>query len=139
MLILILIVSFKGNNKIKKSSSFISYSYKVLSLFALFCNTILTIPFFDSFFAVIFCHSDSILHKSLNCYSGIYFLHLSFAIIGLLILCFFTIIFSLLYIDLNPNSNIPFASPLSKTNFLKLFIKICIPLYFAIDVKVLYF
>ena len=67
-------------------------------------NTILTIPFFNILITTIYCSSDSMITQNMNCYQGIYFLHLSIAILGLILVFFLSWLFTILYIDLNPNS-----------------------------------
>lgn len=95
----------------RKSSTFLTYGIKLLSSYGLLLNTIITIPFFNIFIAAIYCQDESQISKNLGCYSGIYFLHLAIALVGLLIQIVFSILFTVLYIDLNPNSQIPFAAP----------------------------
>lgn len=50
-------------------------------------NTILTLPFFNAFIAIIICISDddSKIHANLECYKELYPLHLVFALFGLII------------------------------------------------------
>ena len=120
----------------KKTSTFLTYSLKIFSLYALLLNTILTIPFFEIFIGTIFCNSDDNIHANMVCYSGLYFLHLTIAIFGMIFLISFTLMFTLLYIDINPNSTIPFAAPQSKLNLLKLIIKFLLPLYIVVDFNV---
>lgn len=74
------------------------------------------------------------MHLNHTCYSGIYFLHLGVAGIGFFSLMFMSLLFNLLFIDMNPNSKIPFASPNYRTNFVKVVIKSFLPLYTVIDV-----
>ena len=123
----------KYNNK---KSTLISYALKIFGLYALLLNTVLTIPFFQIFLATIYCDSADQIHIDMVCYSGIYFLHLIVACIGILLLVAFTLLFTLLYIDLNPNSSIPFAASQSKLSIVKLAIKIMLPLYIVLDFKV---
>ena len=58
------------------------------------------------------------------------------AIIATIIFLFFSLLFNLLYVDLNPNSTIPFASPQSKINLFKLGLKGLLPFYIAFDYSV---
>jgi len=71
-------------------------------------NTILTIPFFNILIATLYCREES---GNLTCYKGIYFFHLSIVIVSLVLVVFLSWSFCILYIDLNPNSKIPFAAP----------------------------
>ena len=125
----------KYNNK---KSTLINYALKIFGLYALLLNTVLTIPFFQIFLATIYCDPADEIHVDMVCYSGIYFLHLIVACIGILLLVAFTLLFTLLYIDLNPNSSIPFAASQSKLSIVKLAIKIMLPLYIVLDFKVAY-
>ena len=130
------ITAIKLQYSSKKSSTILTYSLRIISVYALLINTILTIPFFNSFFAVIYCSRNSPIHKNLDCYNGLYFLHLSMAILGLIIFISFSLLFTFLYIDLNPNSSIPFACSQSQTILFKLFLKFILPLYSTIDYDV---
>jgi hypothetical protein len=77
---------------------------KIINLFGFMINTILTLPFFNTFLVFIICKSNLSIHLNNDCYSGIYFVHLSFSILNLIYFFMFCIIFLLLYIDLNPSS-----------------------------------
>lgn len=77
---------------------------KIMSIYALLLTTILAIPFFNIFIAIIFCSSKSDIDQHITCYKGIYFLHLGAAIVGLIIYLIFVFGFTFLYVDLNPNS-----------------------------------
>ena len=134
-LIAVYIIYFIVRNK-KKASTFLTYALKILSLYGLLLNTILTIPFFQIFIATLYCNTNDDIHANMVCYSELYFLHLTIAILGMIFLISFTFIFTLLYIDLNPNSTIPFAAPQSKLSLLKLAIKFLLPLYIVIDFDV---
>eukprot|EP01016_Furgasonia_blochmanni_P007672 TRINITY_DN13074_c0_g1_i1.p1 TRINITY_DN13074_c0_g1~~TRINITY_DN13074_c0_g1_i1.p1 ORF type:complete len:387 (-),score=108.36 TRINITY_DN13074_c0_g1_i1:34-1131(-) len=120
------------NKSKKKSSTVLTYSIKLLSLYTLLICTVATIPLFDIFLTTIYCKTNFVVDVS-QCYSGIYYLHFIIAIFGLLILLIFSITFTLLYVDLNPNSTIPFAAPQSKINLFRLLMKIALPLYFVLD------
>ena len=120
----------------KKSSTILTYALKMMSIYASLLNTVLVIPFFNAFFSIIFCSENSLIHKEIICYNGIYYWHLSVSILGIILLIFFSFLFSILFIDINPNSTLPFASPQTYTIFYKLFLKIFLPLYFTIDYQV---
>lgn len=64
-----------------------------------------------------------------------YFVYLVLGILGALFMGLFSVIFTVLYIDLNPSSTIPFACPQSKLNILRLLLKFILPLYATIDFK----
>ena len=136
MFILVCTITYQCLNSKRKSSTFLTYSLKIFSLYALLLNTIITIPFFNIFLATLYCQKDSPVHPNTSCYSGLYFLHIASAIIGMILMLIFCFMFTLLYIDLNPNSSIPFASPQSKINLFRLAIKFILPLYFTLDYSV---
>jgi hypothetical protein len=77
---------------------------KILSLFGLLINTVITLPFFNSFIVYLICKEELSIHLDSGCYSGIYFVHFSFAIISLIFYFILCLIFILLFIDLNPSS-----------------------------------
>ena len=120
----------------KKTSTFVTYSVKFLSLYAVLLQTILTIPFAEVFFAAFYCQNDDNIHGGTTCYSGIYFLYLAIGIIGFILFIGLQILYSLLYADINPASPIPFASPQSRVGLLKLLLKLALPLYFILDYQV---
>ena len=71
----------------------------------------------------------------MTCYSGIYFVYLAISFFGLIILVISCLTFTMLYIDMNPASTIPFAQPQSRINLIKLIIKFFLPLYITLDYK----
>ena len=133
MLILMIISTYKIVRNQRKSSTFLTYSIKLFSTFGLLLNTIIIIPFFNIIIATLYCKSDSQITINLDCYSGIYFVHLVIGIFTAIFLIFFFLLFTLLYIDLNPSSTIPFAAPQSKTNIIRLVLKFFLPLYTTVD------
>ena len=136
MAILLCAITYKILKSKRKSSTFLTYSLKIFSLYALFTNTIITIPFFNVLINAVYCNNEDPVHENIQCYSGLYFLHMSCAIIALIIMIFFSLLFNLLYVDLNPNSTIPFAAPQSKINLFKLGLKGLLPFYIAFDFSV---
>jgi len=136
MVILGCAITYKILKSKRKSSTFLTYSLKIFSLYALFTNTIITIPFFNVLINALYCNSSDPVHANMQCYNGFYFLHLACSIISFFIMLFFSLLFNLLYIDLNPNSTIPFAAPQSKINLFKLGLKALLPFYFAFDFNV---
>jgi len=133
MLILTVITAYKTIKSQRKSSTFLTYGIKLLSTYGLLLNTITTIPFFNIFISTLYCKDGDLIHQNILCYDGMYFLHMVIAIFGSIFLIFFAILFTILYIDLNPNSTIPFAAPQSKTNLIRLVIKFFLPLYVTVD------
>ena len=120
----------------KKSSTFLTYSLKIFSWFEIFTNTILAFPFFNILVNAVYCRPGDVVHINMQCYSGLYYMHLSCAIIAFIIMLCFCLLFNYLYIDLNPNSQIPFASPQSTINFSKMGAKLGLEFYFAYDYTV---
>lgn len=82
--------------------------------------TILPLPVFNSYLATIICNTSSTFTSNVNCSSPIYYVHLSVALIGLIKFIFLCLIFSYLYIDMNPCSKIPFACPQTIMPLIKL-------------------
>jgi riboflavin transporter FmnP len=139
MLLLFIFIIFKIQRSRKKNSTVLAYSIKVFSFYALLLNTILAIPFFNTFLSGLICFDDDQVHNTLACYSGIYFLHFVISLIGIIIQLFFSILTSLLFIDLNPYSTIQFSAPQNKINLIKLLIKFVLPLYILVDYQVFFF
>lgn len=98
--------------------------------------TVLTIPFANAFFAAFYCNSEDEIHGGLECYAGIYWLHLILAVLGFMLYLLLCTLYSLLYADINPNSTIPFASPQTRIGLLKFILKLALPLYTVLDYKV---
>ncbi|KAM3130308.1 hypothetical protein pb186bvf_017604 [Paramecium bursaria] len=132
MLLLLIIITFKLSTK-KKSSTFLTYILKIYSLYGLLINTIFAVPFFNAFIVVIYCNQNASFSSGLSCYQGLHFLHLSLAIVGLILFMINLVLFGLLYCELNPSSQIPFASPQSKTPLFKQLLKLILPLYVTLD------
>jgi hypothetical protein len=120
----------------KKTSTILAYSLKILSVYGLLLNTVFALPFYNIFIATLFCSTDDNIHGSLVCFEGAYFAHLVVAIVGLIILLFTSVLFNMLYIDLNPCSVIPFASPQSRLNLLRLALKVALAIFITVDINV---
>ena len=136
MLIILIFISWKVTQKKKNASTFLTYSLKIFSLYELLLNTIATIPLFNVFFATFECNSSDPIHDGTSCYQGIYFMHLTAGIIGLILILFFIFMSTLLYVEINPNPAIPFAAPQSRLGLIKLMLKIALPLYILMDYNV---
>jgi branched-subunit amino acid permease len=89
----------------------LTYGIKILSTFGLLLNTAISLPFFNILIVAIYCNEKSPISENLTCYSGIYFVYLVLGVLGALFMALFSVIFTVLYIDLNPSSTIPFACP----------------------------
>ena len=135
MLFLVILITYKSVNSKKKSSTIMTYSLRIFSFYGLLLTTITTIPFYNIFISIIYCNKESPISSGFECYTGLYYIHLSAAIIGCIILFVFSLVFTMLYIDLNPNSKIPFAAPQSRINLFRLLIKILLPLNFTVFFK----
>ena len=111
MVILFVLSLFRAHGKSKKSTLFSSYYIKIMSIYGILINTAGFIPFFNILAAALYCNTSSKTGANLGCYSGLYLLHFSLAIPAMIILLFFTFLFMRFYIELNPNSSLPFAQP----------------------------
>ena len=136
ILLLFIFIVFKNQQSKKKVSAVFAYSVKILSFFALLINTILAFPLMSVFLSAIFCFENDNIHGNLTCYDGIYFLHLIIGVLGLLLFLIFSIMFILLFADLNPWSTVPFASPQSRLPLIRLVLKLILVLYFTLDFHV---
>ncbi|EAR83936.2 PAS domain S-box protein (macronuclear) [Tetrahymena thermophila SB210] len=126
--VVLLYLLLKLNKKQQKSTTFSLYCIKLLSLYAILLTTVGFLPFFNASISVIYCTDTN-----MNCYSGLFFVHFSIAILSLILLLAQTILYIQLFIDLNPCSHLPFAAPQNKINFIKLVIKAILPLYTSLD------
>ena len=133
-MIYILVKSLRNH---KKQSTFLTYCLKVCSVYALLLTTATTIPFYNVFFAALYCRENDNIHQNIDCYKGLYWLHVCVAVIGLSMLAVTSTIFTLLYTDVNPTLQIPFASPQNRIPLLKLVLKIGLPLYTTFDYTVI--
>lgn len=133
---MLILLSFKVSYYQKKSSTLTTYALKVLSLFVLLLNTVLTIPFVDMFLVTIYCDDADFIGGERVCYSGIYWLHFTFSLFGLILLLIMLPLSNLLYIDLNPCSSTPFAAPQWKNDLFKLALKFALPIYWVFDFRV---
>lgn len=135
MLLLAIVTTIYLARSKRKTSTVLTYSLKVLSVYGLLINHVLALPAFQLFINAIICNEEDNLHGDLECYQGLYFLHLTLGIIGFLTFFSVSILFTLLFVELNPYSSISFATPLSKLNLGKILLKVIIPLYFTLDYK----
>jgi len=135
MLLLAIVTAIYLAKSKRKTSTVLTYSLKVLSVYGLLINHVLALPAFQLFINAMICNDEDSMHGGLKCYEGIYFFHLVMGIIGFITFFSTSILFCLLYNELNPYSKIPFASPQSKINLGKVLLKIVIPLYFTLDYK----
>lgn len=136
MLILAVITGLYLAQSKRKTSTVLTYSLKTLSVYGLLVNQVLALPSFHIFIVGMICNKDDGMHGDLKCYEGLYFFHLAVAIVGFLISFIVSILFTMLYIELNPSSKIPFATPLSKLPLGKLLLKLIIVLFFTLDYDV---
>ncbi|EGR34896.1 hypothetical protein IMG5_001250 [Ichthyophthirius multifiliis] len=137
--ILLIITSKKIINNEKNTSVVVSYLVSILTLFGLLIINILTLPIINTYIVYIICNNDLSIHIEYPCYSGVYYIHLTFAIICLIFQLIVSFLFMFFFIDLNPSSQLPFASPQSLMPLLKFFIKLILPFYVTIDIDGSYF
>ncbi|KAL4464830.1 hypothetical protein ABPG74_011391 [Tetrahymena malaccensis] len=126
-------IALRKKQKNKQVSGFVIYGLKLLSFFGILVKTVQPLPFFDIFLNVIVCQSSKF--TDIQCYSGLYFIYVTLSVIGLLIQVFFSFIFNMTMIDMNPFSKLPFATPPNSMTEIKLLLKFILCLYFAIDYK----
>ena len=138
MLLLMTGTAFVLAQSKRKTSTVLTYSLKTLSVYGLVINSLLIMPTFQMFVSIIICNSSDTIKRGNACYSGFYFFHFAVGIIGFIISFVVSLTFTLLYIELNPYSPIPFAAPQTKLNLGKLLLKLVIALYLALDYDVLF-
>lgn len=124
-----MITTSKESKKKNNNSTVHTYSVRILSVYGLLLTTVAALPSYNIFIAILYCNKKSPISKNFECYEGLYLLHFAVALLGCFVLLVFSAIFTLTYIELNPFSTIPFASPQSKLNLFKLLIKISLPIY----------
>lgn len=100
MLLLIITVTYKVVQNRKNTSTLFLYTVKFCSIFFVCLNSILSLPFFNIFVATLYCNDKAPFSQGFTCYEGLYFLHISISLIGLLIYFFFITIFGYLLVDL---------------------------------------
>jgi len=103
----ICVFSVKG--RCLNETSVTKSAIKVLAIFSVLINTVLTIPLYTSFENVIFCNKNSPLNNGIDCYKGSNIINMLVAIIGIILLTTFSIIINQIMIEINPNSTISFA------------------------------
>ncbi|KAL4478284.1 hypothetical protein ABPG72_016596 [Tetrahymena utriculariae] len=133
VIILMVIATNKIVTNQKKNSTFLSYGVKFLATYGLLVTTIIPLPFFNSYLATLICSVDSPYTQNQSCYSGLYFFHLTIAVLGMIIFIFLCLVFTFMFIDMNPSSSIPFASPQTLMPLIKLAMKFLLPFYVTID------
>ncbi|CAK68406.1 unnamed protein product (macronuclear) [Paramecium tetraurelia] len=119
----------------KKITTVTSYSFKAISFYALILNTFLHVCFINIFLVFLICYPDSQYSLGVECYSGVYILHTVMAALGLFLYVVIQYYFSTFYIDLKPFSDVPFAQPQSRFDYIKLLFKFAILLFITIDYK----
>ncbi|CAD8114609.1 unnamed protein product [Paramecium primaurelia] len=119
----------------KKITTITSYSFKAISFYALILNSFLHVCFINIFFVFLICYPDSQYSYGVECYSGVYILHTVMAAIGLLLYFLIQYYFSTFYIDLKPFSDVPFAQPQNRYDYVKILFKCAILLFIIIDYK----
>ena len=136
MILLGIVTALQLTRSKKKSSTIVTYSLKVLSAMNILMSTVFSIPIFNIYLSSIICFDKDKIHTNVQCYQGIYFLHLATGILGLIISLIWFLMLTALYIDLNPWSTLPFAAPRSKLPLLRLLLKLVVIIYIILDYNV---
>jgi hypothetical protein len=134
-----LIITIYFDSKDRHNKATFKYSVKLCCFFLILHNTVLTIPIYQSIFNMLICVSGSRYSASVEkCYSGVSLLNLILACFATL-LFFIELLFANLFLnEMNPSSKLPQASFNLNQNFLKMIIKILLPLFTAMDGSVGY-
>lgn len=130
-----LIIAIRINYVGKKSSALLSYSLKALSFVILLLVTIFTLPFYQVLLGPLICFNDNPIVKELECFNGI---HLALFLMIILVMTVFLLeisLFSILFLDMNPNSKIPFAGPQNKMALIRIIFKAALSTVFIVDHK----
>lgn len=120
-------ILFKRNRQ--KISRNMYIFLKISSIVAIIVNTFLVLPLCHLYFSVLICYDDNRIYEGLECFEGTHILHSFVSILGLLMLTISSVIFSLLFIDMNPFSSFPLSAPHSRIPFYKFCLKFLLPLY----------
>ncbi|EGR28256.1 PAS domain S-box family protein [Ichthyophthirius multifiliis] len=120
--------------KHQQSLGILGYGFKLLNFFGILVKTVQALPFYDIFINNIFCLQNKFGSIYCNNEYKIGFILLS--IIGILIQLFFSYIFTLLLNEINPLSNIPFASIPTNIPYIKQIQKLFLCVYLALDYKI---
>ncbi|CAD8197718.1 unnamed protein product [Paramecium pentaurelia] len=113
---------------LKKHTTFYIYTYRLIAYFGVFFNTILLIPFTNVYIAILYC-----VNSNFECYVGAYYAHFVFSFLGLFMHFIHIVYFNLIFMEQNPFSTIPFASPQQSATLIKQIIKIVLPIYTIFD------
>jgi hypothetical protein len=117
----------------KKKSTTEEYAFSILNLYAMALLTCLPLPFYNVLMSFAFCDNTQPIMRNFVCYEGIYYLHFSTAVLGMILLSIFSVICNLIYIRTSPCSTAPFASPPTKLNIIKWVYKVAIMLFYTIS------
>ena len=79
------------------------------------------------------CHASSTYCQNFTPFSGSHIILFSFGIIFLFIFIILMSVLFITFIDLNPNSAIPFAAPQNKINMMKFYLKLIFIFFFMFD------
>lgn len=109
---------------------------RVLYLIAVLLDTALFIPVAHSFVWVLACKSEDELYAGLKCYSGTFYIHFAFALVSLVEFVFIGLFLTLLMVEYNPYSKLPFAAPLSKVKLYANLVKLMPVLILTLDQNV---
>lgn len=133
ILVMVVIILFLFIRHKKKSAGVVLILFKILGLYCLLMTTVLTLPFFNIFIVAFRCNQSLSIFQDISCYQGFHFMHLVISGFGLFFWGLISMVLLMFFHETNPISKLPFSSPLSQVFFLKLIIKMLLPLYYLID------
>ena len=120
----------------KKSAGIVLILFKIIGLYCLLMTTVLNLPFFNIFIVAFKCDQKLSIFEDISCYQGFHYLHLVVSGFGLFFWGLISMMLLMFFHETNPMSKLPFSSPPSQIFYLKLIIKMVLPLYYLIDLNV---
>lgn len=117
----------------KKSSAFLTYTLKILSFIVLLILTIFTMPMFQILIAPLMCINTNPVLSGEACFGGAHIVFFILSIVFLVMFIFELVMFSLLFLDINPNSKIPFAGPQNRISLIRIVFKMIVSAVFMVD------
>ena len=137
MFMSIIWVYFASKKAQDRRFSLFSLIARITNLWTLLIKTAALLPVSQVFVVAVACRNNDIFHKNVQCYSkNMHFFNLALGVTGGAGLILYSLLAQLLFIDLNPSSNVVFAAPRSYLEVFKLFLKLATPLYFVLDSEV---
>src|SRR5690349_9442849 len=102
-------ILFKRNRQ--KISRNMHIFLKISSVAVIIANTLLVLPLCHLYFSVLICYDDNRVYEGIQCFEGTHIIHSFVSVLGLLMLTVSSVIFSLLFVDMNPFSSFPLCAP----------------------------